>query len=233
MVVLLPSLLCGSCSVHWRLRSLCRELLYCGVFAAQNYDTLWWNDSSCSFFKHAQTSLRSETERQKMPLLTQCQTTRGKQTPARLHRPLRKPDLSLYSACLSPGKKKIKAAVGEKNPKQILILPVKWLKVMRLISREWGHSVSSLAHNFQSSDPNVLSRALIIICNCSMKRAISLQWNTLSTSGWASTTNLFPRDQLKWAITIFSFLNNSLNGRIIKKNEACRSEKHNFNWESG
>lgn len=131
--------------------------------------------------------------------------------------PSTQPDLSLYLVCLSPGKKKIKAAVGEKNPKQILILPVKWLKVMRLISREWGHSVSSLAHNFQSSDPNVLSRALIIICNCSMKRAISLQWNTLSTSGWASTTNLFPRDQLKWAITIFSFLNNSLNGRIIKK----------------
>lgn len=105
-------------------------------------------------------------------------------------------------------------------------------KKVHLISREWGHSVSSLAHNFQSSNPNVLSRALIIIRNCSMKRAISLQWNTLSTSGWASITNLFPRDQLKRTITIFSFLNNSLNGSI-KKNKACRSEKHNFNWESG
>lgn len=106
-------------------------------------------------------------------------------------------------------------------------------KKVHLISREWGHSVSSLAHNFQSSNPNVLSRALIIIRNCSMKRAISLQWNTLSTSGWASITNLFPWDQLKWTITIFSFLNNSLNGSIKKKNKACRSEKHNFNWESG
>lgn len=101
------------------------------------------------------------------------------------------------------------------------------------ISRKWGHSVSSLAHNIRSSNPNVLSRALIIICNCSMKKTILLQWNTLLTSGWAGITNLFPGDQLKWTITIFSFLNNSLKERM-KKTKTRRSEKnkHYFNWES-
>lgn len=80
---------------------------------------------------------------------------------------------------------------------------------LHLISGKWGHSVSSLAHNIQSPNPNVLSRALLIICNCSMKETIILQWNTLLTSGWAGITNLFPGDQLKWTITIFLILNNS------------------------
>lgn len=95
---------------------------------------------------------------------------------------------------------------------------------VHLISRKWGHSVSSLAHNIQSSNPNVLSRALIIICNCSMKKTILLQWNTLLTSGWADITNLFPGDQLKWTITIFSFLNNSLKERM-KKNQQPAGQK--------
>lgn len=96
---------------------------------------------------------------------------------------------------------------------------------VHLISRKWGHSVSSLAHNIQSSNPNVLSRALIIICNCSMKKTILLQWNTLLTSGWADITNLFPGDQLKWTITIFSFLNNSLKERMKKNPTTCGSGK--------
>lgn len=133
--------------------------------------------------------------------------------------------LSLHSTCFPPAvmikarKKGLKVGRGERNSNSLG--EVAWSNVpqkkVHLISREWGHSVSSLAHNFQSSNPNVLSRALIIIRNCSMKRAISLQWNTLSTSGWASITNLFPWDQLKRTITIFSFLNNSLNGSIKKK----------------
>ena len=59
----------------------------------------------------------------------------------------------------------------------------------------------------------MLSKALVITYNDYMKKVTTLQRQKyVSTLEWAGTADLFPGDQLKWTIAIFSFVNNCLKG---------------------